>query len=65
MKKTLTAYKVTFRNWGADKESTSYFKTLGKATEFYNSRDYIDKPVKIKITEKQAKELNEIGEYLN
>ena len=64
MKNSITVYKVTFRNWGADKEQASYFKTLEKANEFYNSRDYIDKPEKARISEEQLRKLNEIGECL-
>lgn len=40
-----TFYTVEYAVFGADKTSIAYFDDRAKAYAFYNSGDYLDKPV--------------------
>jgi hypothetical protein len=41
-----TFWSVTFRNWGADASGTVWFDNKKDADKFYNSRNYVDSPVR-------------------
>ena len=41
-----TFWSVQYRNWGADAPSKAWFDNKKDADKFYNSRDYVDPPVR-------------------
>lgn len=55
MKKKTTKiyYRVRFRNVGADEPGYAWFRTEKAAQNFYNSRDYVDDPVAVTVTDPQ------------
>lgn len=62
-------YKVVKAVWGADHPINLYFRTKEEADTFYGNTNYVDKPVKVFMSEKEAsdaldstcEELKEIG----
>ncbi len=41
-----TFYSVQYRNWGADSQGKAWFDNKKEAHKFYNSREYVDPPIK-------------------
>jgi hypothetical protein len=41
-----TFWSVKYRNWGADAPGVAWFDNKKDAFNFYNSRNYVDSPVR-------------------
>ncbi|MBD5556838.1 MAG: hypothetical protein HDQ95_16235 [Roseburia sp.] len=53
-------YKVVKAVWGADHPVNLYFRTKEEADTFYGNTNYVDKPVKVSMSEKEASDALDI-----
>jgi hypothetical protein len=51
LKLAKTYFRVRYQNLGADEPGIAWFKTREAAQNFYNSRDYVDDPVAVTVTD--------------